>query len=451
MSVITRRPVAVVTAVATAALASISLSPSGAQAADRRVVTDYGFEGRAFGSVAKAEPLGVGSSPTAPTWLGCTRKAGVNRTNFVAETGGEAGSVFHVAGVDNATRSYRDKTSVGTRSTSTIAEAVLGDPEGPHISIVGLRTKAKSFATRSNGKLHATSSATSTDISGQTGTPLDDLLNPAGATLQDLLDALSEEPGNQLEVPGLGKLQVGNSRQRVTKTRATSAASALRGVLYGQDGVSGGGDDVTFVLGKTQAVVHEGLTSGVFRGRAVPLEAGLLGNLLNIGRVNDRPLPCPGTGGKVKSSGTVDGDVGNAALIDPGVLQTRVFGVQRANRSAKAWTESRVADLVLGGGQVVLSGIVGRVNVATDRDGRITRNNIAGSTIGELVVNGEVQRPPRPGDTLEIEGLARLEFFVGKKDSRGRHVTAVRVTLLDGTEVDSVINLGHARTYIKRS
>lgn len=450
---IARHAVATLAALATATLGSITVIAPGAQAADSRAVTDYGFKGRAFGSVAKAEPLAVGSGPSAPARLGCTREAGIRRANHVAETGGQVGSALHVTGVDNTASSYRSKRNVGSRSTSTIARAVLGDPNGSHLTITGLRTVTHAFAKREDGTMHARSSATSAGISGETGTPLDDVLDPAGATLQDLLEALAEESGGTLEVPGLGKLKLGSTHNRVRRGHATSAASALRGTLYGQDSVSGGGDDVRFVLGKSQSVIYEDMRSGVFSGRAVPLEASLLGDLVDLGRIQDRPLPCPGTDGVVRESAVVGGDLGGLDQLVLGQVSTRVFGLQREDRSATAWTSSRASDLFVANEEheITIKDAQGRANVATNAKGQVTRKTKRGSGVGAVVVDGETQEPPRPGDVIEVPGLAKLEFFLVDRATRGLQVTAVRISLLDGTETDSVINLGQARTYIKRS
>ena len=63
---------------------------------------------------------------------------------------------------------------------------------------------------------------------------------------------------------------------------AVLALVAVAGLVVALLLASGGDDDVKFVLGKTQAVVYEDLPAGVFSGRAIPLEAGLLGELLTV-------------------------------------------------------------------------------------------------------------------------------------------------------------------------
>lgn len=445
-----RRHVASLLSVALTATTAIAVTGAASASPLERRQTDYGFSGWAYGSVAKAESLGVGSGRSAPAWLGCTRLAGSKRHNFVAATGGEAGSALKVTGVDNAMRSYRNRRTLGTRSTSSVAEAVLGDPTGPTLTVTKLRTRSTAFANRGTGKLGARGSARASDVVADTGTPLDLVLNEAGNGFATLLAEI-EEAGGTLLIPGLGEIQRGERTLKEGRHAAIARTSALRARLFGADGLPGGNDDVRVVLARSRAAIHDDLRSGVFKGRAVPLQGVVAGDLLRVGRVHARPLPCAGTRGNVRASGLVDADLGNAEMFDADGLSARVFGVQRRNRSARAWTASRVAGLSLGGGEVTLSGITGRVNVSTDRRGRVVRNDIRGSRIGELVIGGEPQAAPSPGDVVEVPGVGTLEFFLRERGRRGSKVTAVRVTLAPGTPGESVIDLGQARTFVQRN
>ena len=451
------RPCAV-TVAATLATAMLSPLAAGPARADHReaVVTDYGFAANAFGSRAKAEPLATGSARTAPSYLGCTRVAGRHSGNYLAQTGGASGSALRVTGVDTTTRSYRGHAHLGTRATSSIATAVLGEPDGATITIEGLRTRSHVFARRSDGRLRAETSYTSTGIEGNTGTPLDAVLNQGDADLGDLVDQIRATPGDTLPIPGFGELSLGRERTKVDGDSARAVATALRGKLYGDDSLAGGGDDSNIILGTARANLFTDVRSGIMRGRAIPLEGSLTGDLVQVGRVNDRPLPCRGTDGEVRSAeivGTDLGDLGGVGDLVTGTLAARVYGFQRENRSAVAWTRSRVSSLFLTNGEnsMTIRDAQGRANVVTDSRGRIAKRNIRGSGVGAVVVNGQQQEPPGPGDVIEVPGLARLEFFLVDRADRGLKVTAVRVSLLSGTEVDSVLALGRAQTYIGRS
>ncbi|QZY30177.1 choice-of-anchor P family protein [Nocardioides coralli] len=439
------------TALAATLTASVTTTTASGAAPSQRgkPVTDYGFAGRAYGSVAKASPLAVGSAPTAPTYLACTRRAGIDRDNFVAASGGGSGSALEVTRADNSTESFRTGTRVGTRSISRVASATLGSPGGPTLTIEGIRTVGTAYARRADGKLAATTEATANRIESNTGTPLDAVLNEADAGLDTLLEAITDA-GGTLIVPGLGELQSGEDVTRVDRSAAVARVAAIKAKLYGEDGLPGGGDDVKAILGRSRAAVYADVTGGVFRGRSIPLEAQVAGGLLDVGRVVDKPMPCPGTNGKVRQLSSGSPDLGNADLIEVAALRGRAFGVQE-NGSARGWTDATVSSVDIGNGRVRLSGIVGRVNVRTDRSGAVVGNTIEGSSIGRLVIDGEKQDAPRPGDVVEVPDLATLEFFLRDRGARGSDVIAVRITLRPGTPEESVIDLGHARAYITRS
>lgn len=440
-------------ALATLAAATVlplatTLTAAPATAAPDRV-SDHAFSGRAFGSFAKAESLAVGSAPTAPTRLGCTRRTDRARQNAVTTAGGQPGSALQVSGVRNQTASFRTRRQDGTRSVSTVAEAVLGRQDGPHLVLRQLRTTATAYAHRRTGRLGARVSARSAELVAHTGTPVDLLLNRADdgfTVLQDLI----ADAGGTLVVPGLGELRTGEQVTRTRRLRATARGSVLRALLYGEDGRRGGKDDVTAVLAGSRAVVHDEVRSGVFRGGSVPVQAVTAGGLLSVGRVVDLPLPCPGTRGTVRRAGASSLDLGDAGLVDVADLRGRVFGTETRRSAARAWTSSSVAAVTLGGGEVEVSGLTGRVNVRTDRKGRLAGTTFRGSRVGRLVIGGEQQPAPSPGDVIEVPGVGTLEFFVRDRRTRGASVTALRVTLLPGTPGESVVDLGQARAFIDR-
>jgi hypothetical protein len=231
---------------------------------------------------------------------------------------------------------------------------------------------------------------------------------------------------------------------------ANSRAIALKAQLYGGDAAPGGGDDIYVKVGKSRSTIFRNVRSGVFRGKAVPVNPETVADgLVTVGRAIDRPLPCQGTGGEVKKESAAGLDLGNAGQLVADGLAARVFGVQRQNRSAKAWTEGTVANLDLGGGEVVVKGIRGRATVTTNRKGAVLKRSIRGSQIGSLTIGGEEHAIPDPGQAIEVPGLAKLEFFPTDRSKRGLEVAALRVTLLDGT--GAVIDLGEARTFIRRN
>lgn len=449
MTISARRTVATAAAVATAAVGTLATVPA-AHAAERSRITDYGFTAYAYGTSAKADQPGLRSGRSAPAQLACTRKAGVGRDNTAAGVAIPPGQApaFQVSGIDNQSRTYQTRRKVGSKARSTIAEVVIGPTDGPHLLINALRTRTDAFAKRGSGKLGARSTFDSGEIDAQTGNAeLDGILD--GADLDVLTDQI--RANGPIEIPGVAEVRLGNRRNKVRSNQAVSEASALRATLYGQDQTRGTADDARVVVGKARSAIYDDVTAGIMHGRAVPIDASLLGGTVKVGRVTDKPLPCPGTNGKVRSTATTGLNLANADQLEAARLNARVFGVQREAGSARAWTEARVVSATLGGGQIVVEGVVGRATVKTNRKGRIRGKSTKGTTIGSLTVNGEEHALPDPGQAVEIPGVATIEYMVTEKRTRGLTVTALRVTLLDDTAGDSVINLGRATTYIKRS
>jgi len=415
-----------------------------AQPALAGTVTDYGFGGRGFGTELRGGPVGVSSGRTAQAMLGCTRMTGEKRNNTAAAV--DTGQGLYTGAINSTTQSYKTKKKFGERSTNRIAEVVIGDRNGVNITIEGLRTTSNASVNRRTGKLAAASTFASTDISANTGQEeIDDLLGGVGAGIGDLLDLIRDN--GPIELPGLATIKLGSKNNIVRKNVAIAQASALRVILHGPDTKAGTRDDILAIIGKSRSTVRRGVTAGVFNGGAVPAKAQALGDLVKVGRLIQRPLPCEGTGGKPRTTSAAGGDLFQADALGLGAVEATSWGVQRANRSAKAWTRSRVAGLDLGGALRV-NGIVGRALVTTNRQGKVTARSIKGSTIGSLVINGEAHAIPDPGQAIEVPGVAKLQFFVKDRSKRGIKVTALRVSLLDGT--GAVVDLGTARTAIKR-
>ena len=66
--------------------------------------------------------------------------------------------------------------------------------------------------------------------------------------------------------------------------------------------------------------------------------------------------------------------------------------------------------------------------------------------MGAIYVNGQIQKFPETG-VLEIPGVAKIESKVVERLRFGIGVTALRITVLDGT--GAVINLGNAQFQVK--
>jgi len=427
-----------------------------AQAA--QTVTNYAFNGSAYGTHVSVNPLGVKSGPTAFSYLGCTRLTGIHRERSVAAVNApNESAVLSVGAVESVSRTYRMVGGrVGMRSNNRIAKVVLGDPAGLNISIQGLRTQSDAYATK-DGKLHAQSSFSSVDISANLPDgpldPLEGLLNQAGASIDTLITQLMQAANNNIVIPGLGRIALGRTQNRIYTKFAVSNAVALRVTLFGPNGVEdeGPGDDVDVVIGRSRSRIAREVPSGVMTGAAHALSASALDNVVTLGPFAERPLPCEGTRGQIRRTDVAGVNLLNADVLGAGVATSRVYGIQRADGYVKAWTEGRLANVTLAAGDtsLVINGIVGRANVVMSKNGTIYKS-IAGSHVLSLKAGDTTYSIPKPGMPLEIPGVAIIRTFVTEKTKRTIKVTAIRITLLPGTPGETIVNLGVAKAGIRR-
>ena len=449
-----RRLLAATTSAAVMAVGALAVTPTGVAAPSpaAKRVTNFAFHGWSYGTKVKGGPTGLSSSPTAYAWVGCTRKTGVKRNReLVGADVPNPSPALKVGAVTSHSRTYRSGGKVGMRSTNKVASIRLGLPGGgaasPNITIKGLATTADAYSTK--GKFGTRATFTSADISANTGTPLDDLLNPAGAGIGDLLQAISKET-KFLEIPGLGRLSLGRTIEKKRAGHAFSRATALQVLLYGPDGVRGGDDDVNVVVGRSYARIAKNVPSGVMVGRARAIEGSVLGDTIHVGPVSQRILPCEGTDGVVKKSATVGANLLNANAVLAGVAQTRVRGEQLSRGRVKAWTEASIADIKLGvgGSSLRIKGIVGRAKVRRTAKGKFVRST-KGSRVASITFGGKTYAVPNPGQALEIPGVLKIQTMVKSTTKNSIKLTALRVTVLG--EQTAVLNLGVAKTRVRKS
>jgi len=456
------------TAALTTALVAVSAPPA-AHAGGRP--TDYAFTAFAYGTKVKAAAGELRSGRTAPSWIGCTRQAGKTRTNEVLGVDAPNNNpLVDLGAITSQSSTFKKKKqgiAAGTRSTSTVASVVLGLQDAqvptPELTINGLTTTATAWAT-TDGKLHASTDSSVLDINlvvPPTGTPLDEplaqllaLVDDQVAPTLDQVVALLQQNNGAIEIPGLGKLELGYSRTGVGARQAVALALSLRVTLYGLDGAAGGADDSTLKIGRSYARIIGDMPHAVMGGSGWAADADLVGGTAHIGDIVPKQLPCQGTDGETRSKAL-------ASATFPGVsiagLQGRANGRITDAGRVRAWTEGSVAHVALGSGEMALTidGIVGRVNLATDKRGRLVRRDTEGTIPGVLTFQGQSHTLPlgeAPELPPELAALISIQTGVlDQSDARGLKVTALRITLLEGTAAGTVVNLGNAKASIRES
>lgn len=443
-----RRYLAASTVVAMAAAGTLSMTAGAdaqsAQAAQR--TTDYVFNGYAYGTKATTGLVGVTSSPTANSTVGCTRNTGKRDHKSIADA--NVAGVLNVGAVTSNTSSYRKNGRVGVLSTNQVAALTLGDPNGIRIEVTGLSTKANAYAGKT-GKLHARATFDALKINAKTGTPLDDILDGVANPLNALLKEIQKQ-GGSLPIPGLGVLNLGDKSENVTKKHARARATSLRVKLYGPDARPGGGDDISVRIGRANARIAKGVTSGVMTGKGDAIRGSLLDGAVKVGPLGHKVLKCEGTNGKVLKNSTAGVDLLNANLLKVGAVEALTYGKQRSRNRATAWTMGRVAkvSLAANGTGIQINGVVGRANVKRKANGKVVKNT-RGSQVAEIIIGGEKIALPKPGQAIEIPGVVKISFMVKKRSKTSIEVTAVRVDLLDGSL--GTLNLGFAKARIRKS
>ena len=471
----TRRPPrarrSLVAVVATSALTAALVAISGPHAIAGGRPTDFAFTSFAYGTKVKAAAGELRSGRTAPSWIGCTRQAGKSKANEVlAVDAPNNNPLIQLGAITSNSRTYKAKKqgiAAGTESMSTVATVVLGvqNPQipTPVLTINGLTTTATAWAT-TDGKLHAATDSSVLDINlvvPPTGTPLDgplqqlvDLVNGQVAPTIDQVIDLLQQNGGAIEIPGLGKLELGYSRTGVGERQAVAVALSLRATLYGVDGIAGGADDSTLKIGRSYAKIIGEMPFAVMGGSGWAADADLVGGTAHIGDIVPKQLPCQGTDGQTRTKALPSATIPGVSL---GTLQGRANGRITRIGKVRAWTEGSVAHVALGDGDTALTidGVVGRVNLVTDRRGRLVRRDIAGTIPGILDFQGQTYTLPlgeAPELPAELAALISIQTGVtDQSDARGLKVTALRITLLDGTAAGTVLNLGNAKASIRES
>jgi hypothetical protein len=435
-----------VASLAAAVLAVTGLALVTAQPASAGVSeTNYGFQTLGYGTRGVSDSVGLRSARTAYSYILCTRLAGKEDQESIAEANLPATDPqVHVEGVRSTSSTFKTSSGdKGTRSVNNIAKVVLGPADSPHIVITSLRTESKVWADRS-GTFHTENTVTSGDIGGQTGTPLDEVLGQVGAGVRDIIAEIQAN-GGSYEIPGLGTLHLG-----ATDTTKRDRWARARATIFRLDLSSA---DTVITIGRSYARINRDLPAGVMHGAGYGADVpAVLGGVLKVGRLGTKVLPCEGTRGETRSDSIAGLNLGNADALVLGALTGRVNGVQEKSGYARAWTEGEAASVRLG--PIVITGIKGHAQVTQTKAGRIHKT-IRGSTIGSLSTDGgqTTQAIPDPGQAIEVPGVAKLTFFVKEKTKRSLFVTAVRIELLPGSSAGpagTVVRVGNARAAIQR-
>lgn len=459
------RLVAVASAAATVLAGTVVLTASSSQAAV--VKTDYGFQTHAYGTRVNSDMVALNMSRSAFSWIGCTRKAGLNPDNlptagnYLAASNSQNNPWVQLGAVTTANRTFKNRSTgvTGNEAVSKIADLTLTGPApsegvpGPSFELEGLVTKARTWA--KGGKLHGSTARRSVDLQLNLpeGTPVDEplgqLLDVVDEGIGAVTDLLQEVTGNQIEIPGLGTIRLGREKVIIRKNWAVSRSTSLIFDLAGADAEVGTADDSRILVGHSQARINRNLPNALMTGHGYPLEMSVADDALGVGKVGLEVLPCRGTAGKVLGESMPAQDILDGAL-ELGALTSQVFGDHFGDGTSDAWTLGKVTKVGLGEGdqRVELAGIIGVARVHRKANGTLVRST-KGTSIGSFTIGGEEQAIPVNSEPVELPGLGLIQFNLVERSRKGIRLTAVRITLDPGESSETVINLGNARTEVK--
>ena len=417
-----RRLIAGSTILALAVSGVFTLAPSAvavpADRASKPQPTHFAFKAFGYGTRVKGGEIPAGSDTTAWRIIGCTNKAGLDRNNF------EADVTVPGAGVARGVRTRVWTTTGGGVSASnslhTIAQLELGSPEQGKLEINAIRSLSRAFHDKSGFQAETETKIGSITFTAPGGEP------------QDMTLPTPDEP---LEIPGLATILIGGHLKKANEVRARAFADTIDIQIHGSN--------TRVRVAHSEAHINRGVKSGIFGGWASGTRAEGLEDNVKSGRTPLLVMPCQGTKGKVKTKSVASVDLGGQIVV--GAVSTREQGTQ-GKRKAFGFEQANIARVNLGDGQLIIDAIMGRANVS--RVGKKLTRNSNGTSIGSITADGEPQSMPDTG-VLEIPGVARLETNIVKKLKSGIYVTALRITLLDGSA--AVINLGEVKLKIRAS
>lgn len=380
--------------------------------------TPFAYRAVTYGSRVRGGDIPASSGTTSYQAIGCTNVAGVEKTNGV--TSADLPDLGEAQGV--ATRAWTERSNGvhSSYSTHEIDKIVLHEDQFGELAIKGLYSMSRAYHDAQG--FHA---STETAIQSLVYTPTN------GAP--QVLDA--PKPNQPVIIPGLLEIRTGIEKTVADANHAKAKADVLEIKLVPTN--------TKVRIAHTAAQIARGVKRGLFAGLSAATQVTALNNLVRSGPQPLTRMPCQGTQGKVKGKDVAAVDL--LPLIKVGAASTSQMGQQRPGK-AQGYEEARVAQIDLGGGQLVITGIRGRANVERTSEG-VTFDS-KGTSIVSATVNGtEYSFPDLDG--VSIPGLVQIDTNVVTEMDSGLDVVAVRLTLLDGS--GAVIDLGHARLLIAGS
>ncbi len=374
-------PISVALAVAGTTLVAGAAASSGAPEAAkaRKVKTEFGLSAVAIGTRVIGGSVPLTSDQTGAQTLSCTNAAGLHKRNYVAQA--DVPGLGVVRGVSSRTWTTKRGGIVSSFASHSLARVTIEGALGS-LDIDGVSSLARAWHDKRG--FHG---ANRTKIASVK-------LRPAGGGPG--LNLTVPTPGRPLTVPGLARISVGVGKNIVNRGGAEARTSVLDIRVFPSD--------TKALVGQAKAFITNGIKSGVFSGLALGVRGTAVSDVVGLGATPLVHMPCRGTRGKVRLERVAGVDLPGALSVSG--LAAGVFGTQNKRR-AIGQELSRIAQVDLGDGRLVVNGITALGRVTRTAKGTYTRSS-AGTGVAEIVVDGE-PRNLLPNRTIEIPGLVKIE------------------------------------------
>lgn len=408
--------VAAATCLGTAALPGLSAA-SAASPAAAPVATPFALNAVAYGSQYNEGDAQASSGKSAQVVIGCTTLAGLDRTKGAESS--DVGEDGQVTGVQTRVWTTKQDGEVTSHARSRVAAFGLGD-DSTSVGLSDLVVTTRTWHDRRG--FHREHDFRLGGLTAEAG----------GVPLPGLPAPEDIEPGQEVEIPGLATLTFD---VRSGKVSGAGAIATSTGVVIDQP------DGSTGRIARAQSEIRRGVPGGLLGGRAQ--SAYSPEGLIEARNVVKKSVPCVGTDGEWR---TTSGGAVQQPGFETGDATVSALGDQLGKGKAEARTRARTSRVSIGADAIVVTAIRSQANVI--RDGGSYERTADGSRIGTLLVGGEEEPLPEPGESYEVPGVARITPQVVTRTDKSIAVVGLRVKLLDGTEVTDVYDVAKSTARI---
>jgi hypothetical protein len=416
---LSRRLLSITLAVAAGSSGLVAVCPAQAEAAGRGRPTHFAMTAAAdVGHVLQFR------TPPPPTSGAVgARVVCANRTGQRDEAAAARVDMLDVSIHDARSVAWTSRTGGKTTSSSraTIGSVDIVDPSIGTVTVSGIVSLSQAWHGRHG--FHQTSRPTLGSI----------VLHPLSG---DDVAYPIPEPGHSVTIEDA--IRVGVGRVKASRTehgaRAELDAVTIRPL----------NDTFTrFKLAHSQARLQAGVGAQLYGGIALPGLGHDASGLLESARDSVETVPCVGSGGRL-SGGSTSGRTLSDTVVARDVAAYQRSGPDSGGRPTVV-VLSKLRKVTIDGG-IEIWGIHGRAASTRARGGYVLSSH--GTVVRRVLYNGERVRL-LGHDSVNVGDIAVLEPRIVKRSKGTIEVTALRVTMLDGS--GQVFDLGYARAVLRPS